>query len=150
MRLLGVDPGSAAGGWALLAVEGDRAQLLASGSFTGWQAVADWRALLPIEAAVIEDVHVAPKQGLVSAGKLMWAKGCAEGGLQGLGVPGVVLIPPARWKASMGLPGGLGGKAVAMMLAQRLLGVTLVEHQAEAALLAWAAYKLGLVPCGNP
>ncbi|WKV16986.1 hypothetical protein [Microcystis phage MJing1] len=158
-HVVGVDPG-VQGGWAMLRVGGSptgRAVLVDYGRTALFRGAKDNR-LDPVVAAgafrralrgyapplVIEEVGGAPGQGVASTATLMHAAGLLEGVLVGLGVREVVRVAPAAWKAGMGLRGGKAGKGQSVALAEKLTGVRLGEHEAEAALLAWFAVTRGL------
>ena len=66
------------------------------------QLVEDWRSLIRVNgkpaAAIVEDVHAMPKQGVTSSFKFGQAKGTLLGLLAAMEIP-VFLPSPASWKA---------------------------------------------------
>ncbi len=70
------------------------------------QLAEDWRSLIRVNgkpaAAIVEDVHAMPKQGVTSSFKFGQAKGTLLGLLAAMEIP-VFLPSPASWKAKMKL-----------------------------------------------
>lgn len=155
VHLLGVDPGLD-GGWALLEPQHgrNRATVVACGLLPrlrddprrlDLEALArTWRHVLPgalgTVVAAIEAVDASPMQGRSSGFAFGRAAGALEGLLMGLGLSPVHRVLPSVWKARMGLPGGRKGKPASVALAHRLTGETMIEHEAEAALIAWCVW----------
>lgn len=113
MNIVAFDPGTS-GAWAWgygprltpfvddLPVAGVRA----SKQINAPLLAEELRALISMHGmpvvAIIEDVHVMPKQGIASSGKFMQAKGTLVGICAGLKIP-LAFVSPAVWKRQMGL-----------------------------------------------
>lgn len=109
MIVVGVDPGltgalAIISAGALLAVD----DMPVAGGDISAQLLAVWArewiegCTTPELAAIVEDVHSMPKQGVASSFKFGRGKGVVEGVLAGAGWP-LHYVSPAKWKRDMRL-----------------------------------------------
>lgn len=151
MRVLGVDPGTTG---AIVLLDTDIGAIRAfdtpSGKAgpKGRSVIVDGifarhvKALLPIDVAVIEDVHSMPTDGSASAFKFGTAFGIIRGIVAANEVR-VVFVSPAKWKARLGLTGkekdAARLKAIELFPRQANLFARKKDHaRADAVLLAYA------------
>lgn len=147
VSFIGIDPGLS-GAVAVIDNEG-RALLIADlptcrqGGFIKRRvdsfALADLiRAHAPQSFVAIELVGARAGQGALSGASLASSMAACEGVCAGLGAAHVMRLPPAIWKAGMGLIGT--GKQGSVSRAKDLTDKTLRHDQAEAYLLARFAW----------
>jgi crossover junction endodeoxyribonuclease RuvC len=96
--------------------------------------------IVPPGAAVIEDVHAMPKQGVASMFAFGRSLGIAEGVVAGNGFA-VHYVSPAKWKRQLGLSKdkGVSRRRAIELWPHRATWFNLVKHdgRAEAALIAY-------------
>ena len=102
--ILGIDPGSVSGAWAMLYDDGTltAGDLPVVNRQVDPAALADLILRAEISRAVVEQVGAMPKQGVSSTFAFGRSFGCILGVLGALGVR-TDLVTPARWKKSFSL-----------------------------------------------
>ena len=146
MNYIGIDPGGASGGLALLRYDTDelfdvQACKMPATERDIVEQLREWQALAPCRA-LIERVHAMPKQGVSSSFAFGRNVGVLHGALAALRIP-YDEITPQRWQTFMGCM-TRGDKTVTKRRAQQVLPqVEKITHAtADALLLAYCAWGL--------
>lgn len=144
MLLLGIDPGSVSGAYALLDISADGRTVhvddlpVVDRMVDGAEFARIIKRSKP-DCAIVEQVSAMPKQGATSGFRFGKGVGIIEGVLLGMGVR-THLVPPSKWKPTLRLsPDKERSRALAIRLFPEAEGLHLKKHhgRAEALLLAY-------------
>lgn len=141
-RIIGIDPGSISGAWALLAPEGVVVgDVPVLGKNVNAPEFARILRALSVDFAVVEDVHSFPGQGVASSFSFGRGLGTILGVVGALEIP-MISVSPTKWKKHFGIVGKRddkdAGRIKAISLFPSAKGLELKKHagRSDALLLA--------------